>query len=339
MVTIKDIARVSGFSPSTVSRALTGSKLIPPSSCEKIKHIADEMGYVPNLTAKKLQSGQSKNIGIISFIDNKLGFAHNLFSGIMDAFIREAIAREYDITIIPSLEFSNGIDLVSYCKIRDLSGVLVILGGLNHAEMQKLAKSDIPTVFIDGYDVDSDNKCYYVSGDNFQSMKNLTNKVLQAGHENIVYVHGENIYVTRERIKGFKSALEEHNVPFRDDMLYPGHYYSMDHVEGDLETLLSRKNPPSCILFPDDYNAMKAYDVLGGKGIRIGEDISIVGFDGLEYVKHIRPHLTTVMQDVGKMGKLAANVMFSVIDGQDIPKLQLAEGEIFEGESLMPIQK
>lgn len=337
MITIKDIAKASGFSTSTVSRALADSELIPEKSRNKIKEIAKEMGYIPNLTAKNLKFKSSRNVGVINFVDEELGYAHSFFSGILNSFIREMGKASYDIEIISHFFLSKGEDLVSYCKSRNMDGVLLLVGDFNKPEMKKLLESDIPTVVIDGYEGWAYDKSFYVSSNNREIMTQLTDSIIRKGHRKIAYIHGEDYYVTRERIKGFKTALENAGIKFKDDMLVKGKFYDMNGVPLILDSLLTRENVPTCIIMPDDYCALKAYGELRKRGIRIPEDISIAGFDGLEYVKHIYPTLTTVVQDVKALGGACADIMLSTIRGESPPHITLIEGSVFEGESVREI--
>ncbi|MGN0823416.1 MAG: LacI family DNA-binding transcriptional regulator [Candidatus Gallimonas sp.] len=337
MITIKDVAKASGFSASTVSRALADSDLIPEKSKNLIKNVAKKMGYIPNLTAKSLKVKKSRNIGVINFVDEEFGYAHNLFSGILNSFIVEMGKVSYDIAIISNYFLSKGEDLVAYCKSRNMDGVLLLVGDFGKPEMKKLQESDIATVVIDGYEGWTYDKSFYVSSNNREIMEKLTEKIIRKGHRRIVYVHGEDYFVTRERIIGFKAALERADIPFQEDMLVPGRFYDMASVPSILDSILSREAVPTCLIMPDDYCALKAYGELHKRGITIPDDISIAGFDGLEYVKHIYPTLTTVVQDVKALGKICAELMISAIEGNKPPHMTFIDAAVFEGESVRKI--
>lgn len=338
MVTIKDVARESGFSVSTVSRALADSELIPKHSKIKIKSVAEKLGYIPNLTAKSLKNNKFYNFGVITFAGEELGFSHNLFSGILNNFINEMGKNKYDVTVLSKHLVDSGEDLVAYCKSRNLNGVFMLSGDFSNKEMKKLQSSDIPTVVVDGFKNDESDNSYYVSSNNKQVMKELTSLAIQKGHKKIVYVHGEDIYVTRERIAGFREAIEDAGMEFKPDMLVSGHYYDMSYVSEVIDGILTKEVVPTCIFMPDDFCAIKAYDVLHERGIRIPEDISIAGFDGLEYVKHIYPKMATVIQNVAELGKTCAKIMISIINGEGPQHLTLIGADIYNGESIRTIK-
>lgn len=338
MVTIKDIAKESGFSVSTVSRALADSSLIPKKSKDSIKKIAKKMGYVPNLTAKSLKNNKYFNVGIISFVDKEFGFSHRLFSGILNSFIVETWKKKYDITIIPNYLLDNGDDLVVYCKSRNISAVFLLTGSFSAEQMKKLHENNIVTVIIDAFDCEDSDNTYNVSSNNREIMKKLTDEIIKKGHKRIVYVHGEDFYVTKERILGFKDALAENGLKFSEDMLVKGHYYDIPSVRGIIDGILAKEEVPTCIMMPDDYCAIGAYDVLRGKNMRIPEDMSIAGFDGLEYVKHTFPEMTTVVQDVVSLGKKCAEVLISALNGNKPEHLTLVDACINEGKSVRTIR-
>lgn len=339
MVTIKDIAREGGVSVSTVSRALAESPLLPKSTCVKIKEIANRLGYVKNEAASSLKTGVAQTVGVLSFVDDALGFSHHLFAGILEGFAKQMNANNYEIFLLSKDSKEDGEQLISSLRSRNLSGVLILCGFLQSEKIQKLIQSDIPTVIIDGFDDIMSEMTHYVSSTNDKGMYALTKEILHKGHKNIAYVCGEDYYVTHERIKGFKRALAEYDVPFNKDMLVQGHYYKLPFVQSVVEQLLARENPPTCIVLPDDYCAVSAYEILRKMGYTIGKDISIAGFDGLEIGKHMQPRLTTVNQNVRELGGRAAKTLLASIKGETLPYMQLVDTQLEIGGSICDLNE
>lgn len=339
MVTIKDIARESGVSVSTVSRALAESPLLPKSTCVKIKEIANRLGYVKNEAATSLKTGVAQVVGVLSFVDDSLGFSHHLFAGILEGFAKEMNANDYEIFLLSKDSSEEGEQLISSLHSKNLGGVLILCGFLQTEKIKKLVESDVPTVIIDGFDESMLEITNYISSTNKKGMYELTKEILKKGHTNVAFVCGEDYYVTHERVKGFKKALKEENIPFQESMLIPSNYYKLSSVQSVIEGLLERENPPTCIILPDDYCAVKAYEILRQKGYTIGEDISIAGFDGLEIGMHMQPRLTTVKQDVRALGKRAAKTLLSSIKGDSRPGIQLVDTSLQEGGSICDLTK
>lgn len=334
MVTIKDVAKECNCSVSTVSRALSGSPLIPDVSKKRIVAAAKKMGYVVNIMAKNLKTRTTKNVGILSFVDEKLGFSHFLFSGILDSFVKEMNAFDYDILLISKNTLEDAADLLGYCRGHNLVGVLVFCGDMRGKGITELIKSDIPVAVIDGFSGELPDAAYFISSNNGRIMFDLTESVLIKGHRDVVYVCGENYYVTHERLRGFTSALNKYNIPVTDETIVHGNYYNLSSTEKIICDILKRPKLPTCIFMPDDYCAVKAYDIFANRNIKIGTDISLVGFDGLEIGKHMQPQLTTVEQDVKSIGKLSADTIMNAIAKRQSPPMQLVDARVICGGSV-----
>lgn len=334
MVTIKDLARASGFSSSTVSRALADSKLIPVATRELIQSIARELGYVPNILAKSLKTRKTYNIGVISFVDSGLGIAHYFFSSILDSFVNTVVEKNYDVTLISKKYLMDDADLVGHCRSRSLDGVLFLCADSSLAQVQKLITSDIPVVIIDSFDEAICEKTHCITSNNRAKMFEMTDYIISVGHKNIVYMCGEDIFVTRERIKGFKMALAENGMTFCDEMLVSSKYYNIGDSAKQIEDILDRANPPTCIIVQDDYVAIKAYSILQQRGLEIGADVSVAGFDGLEIPQQIFPKLTTVIQDTATIGRTAANCLLDIINGKKAPFIQVIPAKFVKRDSV-----
>ncbi len=337
MVTIKDIAKASGVSASTVSRALADIDLIPVYTRDKIKKIADELGYIPNRAAKNLKTKKSWNIGIISFVEEKLGFSHYLFANILDSFIKGVEAKNYDITLLSRQLLSDDGNLIGHCKGRNLDGVLILCADTDVKQIQNLLKSDIPVVAIDNFDEKIVSTTHCITSDNRAKMFELTEYILSMGHKNITYICGQDIFVTRERIKGFKAALKMSGIEFTSKMLVESRYYNYEDPQKKINQVLDRSNPPTCILLPDDYAAIKAYETLKLRGLEVGKDISIAGFDGLEVAQIMMPKLTTVYQDTERMGKCAAETILQSINHIETSFLEIIPATLIKGQSVCKI--
>lgn len=338
MVTIKDIARECNVAVSTVSRALADSKLIPESTRKRIKENAKNMGYIPNSLAKQLRTKQTRSIGVFSFVGKHLGFSHYLFSKVLDSFMHEACNYDYDIVLLSENLLKNNENLVNYCKSRNLEGVLVLCGDLKEKPLQELISSVIPVVVIDGFDLNLSKATYCISSNNREMMFDLTEHVISMGHKDIVFITGnEQFYVTHERKQGFLSALKYHGIQFRDEMLVSGSYYDLNEIDKHLRAVLSRKNLPSCILLPDDYSAVRVYTLLQEYGLQIGKNISLTGYDGLEFAEQLAPRLTTVEQNTKQIGILAAQTFIKVSKGEEVPYMQLVKSKLLIGESVYKI--
>ena len=226
-------------------------------------------------------------------------------------------------------------DLILHLKSKRLGGVLILSGHLESEGMRKIYDSDIPTVTVDPRDDRILKLSSCISSQNYEGMFRLTENIIGKGHKNIVYVTGEDYYVTAERKRGFLGALNSSGIEFKDDMIVKGNYYNLKSAERIIDDLLSRQTPPSCIIFSDDYCAVHAYEVLRARNKIIGEDISVAGFDGIELGMHMQPKVTTVMQNAIKMGRLAADTLVSSICGEKRRVYTEIETEVVATDSVL----
>lgn len=334
MITIKDIAKACRVSAATVSRALTDSDLLPVSTKERIKRVAKELGYVKNEAAIGLKTGVSKTLGVINFINENQGFSHYLFAEIMNGFSMRANELDYDIFLIPPKFLYDANKIMPMLKAKQLSGVIILSGHLQSEGLRKIFSEDFPSVAVDPRDEAIIDMTNCISSDNRKGMAELTEFVLEKGHRNIVFITGEDYCVTKERLKGFKDALSKFGVEYKDDMIVNGNFYDLSCVKERLDEILSRVDPPTCILYSDDYCAVHAYDVLRSRGYKIGEDISIAGFDGLELGKHLEPKLTTVAQRSVEIGKKAAEMLIAAVMGEKTRKYALVDTTLVATDSV-----
>lgn len=338
MITIKDIAKECGVSASTVSRALSGSELIPDVTKKKIRQVAEKLGYVKNEAASALKTGMPKTLGVINFVDEKLGFSHYLFANVLNGFSLRANELNYDIVLISAKTLYTPETIMPYLNAKNLSGVIILSGHLQSEGMKRILQSDFPTVVFDPRDRAILDMTSCISSDNFKGMFDLTNYVISKGHGKIVYVTGEDYYVTEERINGFKCALKRNGRTFNEDMIVRGNFYNLSGVRDSVDKILSRADRPTCILFSDDYCAVNAYDVLRRRGLVVGKDISLAGFDGIELALHARPKLTTVFQNSNEIGKLAADMLISEINGYSQKTLKLIPATLVKTESVISLK-
>ena len=313
MVTIYDIAKKCGVSPATVSKVINNYSAIPEVTKEKVRQAMAELNYIPNANAKSLSKGKSRNIGVIAYFGMDITpFKHALFTEILDALQQEMDSSRYDLLFVSHNVAGQHGSFLKNCLSRDIAGV-VLFGNFAHPEMKEVLASPIPKVAFDyvGDGVSS------VSSNSKHDMHDLTEYLLSLGHRDIVFLHGEDGEVTRLRIEGFRSAIEEAGIPFREDMLVEGRYFDIEGAKDLTKKILAREHRPTAIMYPDDFSAIASIGVISSLGLRCPEDISITGYDGLDVSQMVTPHLTTVKQDLSGIGKELAKKLIEAIENPD----------------------
>ena len=333
MVSMKDIAQRCGVSVATVSKALNGQPDIGEETRSRIEAVAKEMGYMTNAAARALKTNRTYNLGVLFVDERRSGLAHEYFSSMLESFKVEAEAHGYDITFINHNVGGKRTSYVQHCLYRGVDGVVIACVDFTDPQVQELVESGIPLVTIDHV---FNNRLAVVS-DNVSGLEELVRYVYRKGHRKIAFLHGENTTVTRNRLTGFYRACEELGLEIPQEYVRPCVYHDPDRCAQATRELLELPDRPTCIIFPDDFSYIGGMNVLTEAGLRIPEDISAVGYDGIHLAKVLR--LTTYSQNVEQIGKIAAEQLISLIER---PKTTLIDrimvpGGLLEGASVREI--
>lgn len=333
MVSMKDIALRCGVSVATVSKALNGQPDIGEETRSRIAAVAKEMGYMTNSAARALKTNRTYNLGVLFVDERRSGLTHEYFSAMLESFKVEAEAHGYDITFINHNVGGKPTSYLKHCLYRGVDGVVIACVDFNDPRVRELVDSDIPLVTIDRI---FDNRLAVLS-DNVGGVSALVRYVYSKGHRKIAFLHGERTSVTNNRLIGFHRTCEELGLEIPEEYIIECVYHDPDRCAEATKQLLALPDPPTCILFPDDFSYIGGMNVLIEAGLRIPEDISVVGYDGIHLAKVLR--LTTYSQNAAALGKTAAERLISLIEHPKTTVLDrvLIEGGLMEGTSVRQI--
>ncbi len=336
MVSMKDISLACGVSIATVSKALNDHSDVGEDTKAMIRQKAKEMGYYPNAQARALKTNRTYNIGVL-FVDEAMsGLTHDYFAFVLDSFKRTVEESGYDITFINSSKKGrNQLSILDHCKYRGFDGVVIACVDFYDPQIMELIQSDIPVVTIDH---SFENRISIVS-DNIRGMQDLITYVYGQGHRKIAYIHGADSAVTQKRLASFFRTAESLGLVVPDDYIREAAYRDTQAAYNVTNQLLDLEEPPTCILYPDDFACYGGMNAIKARGLHIPKDMSVVGYDGIRVGRHIEPRLTTLKQDTERMGYEAAKKLISIIER---PKTTLVEpvvvgGIVYEGETVRRI--
>ena len=336
MVSMKDIAKRCNVSVATVSKALNGYSNIGKAKREEIQAVAKEMGYFPNSSARALKTNRSYDLGIL-FADNlHNGLTHDYFAAILNSFKVTAEAKGYDITFTSmSMVANRRMSYYEHCRYRGLDGVVIANIDFTTPEVLELVRSTLPVVTIDFV---FDGRTAVVS-DNVRGMRDLVEYAVRKGHRRIAYIHGDNNSVTRDRLTGFYRTLEEHGIQVPDRYILESRYRDSDTTEQKMRQLLAMKDRPTCVFMPDDFSAVGGLSMIYGMGMKIPDDISVIGYDGIPMSRAMFPRLTTLRQDTEQIGRIAAQELTNLIENPKTALVRkiMVKGEIQEGGTVRDI--
>ncbi len=337
MATIYDIAKLCGLSPATVSKALSGASDVSVATRNKIRQAASRMNYIPDGRAKGLSKNRSWTIGILCQDGSELGLRHYLFASILESFKNVVERHGYDIVFISNQVGKMGLSYYGHCRYRKTDGVFIFNTDFTSNDTKELIESDLPKIAIDY----SDASINCVTTDSEKSMALLYNHLFNLGHRDIVFMHGEPSYITSMRVNGLKKAMERKGQTLSADQLVQSKYYSIQGGYRSMQEVLARKKLPTAVIASDDFSAIGALEALQEAGLSVPDDMSIVGFDGIEITQLSSPKLTTIRQDTGGMGAKAAECLIKQILGLDTgkrPENIILEPQLLIGNSSKQIK-
>ena len=330
MVSMKDIARRCGVSVATVSKALNGLPDIGEDTRQRICAAAAEMGYMTNSAARALKTKRTYNLGILFVDERRSGLSHEYFSSILEGFKQAAEAHGYDITFINSNVGSQPISYLRHCRYRGLDGVLIACVNFHDPRVEELAQSNIPVVTIDH--VFPDRKA--IQSDNVDGLETLVRYAYDKGHRRIAFLHGEDSAVTKGRLTGFYKACKELDIQVPPEYVIPCVYHDPQRCEEATRQLLQLPERPTCVIFPDDYSFMGGYNAIMEAGLRIPEDISALGYDGINLARLM--HLTTYTQNAMTIGRTSAEQLIAQVESADFADSApiMIHGGLMEGKTV-----
>lgn len=335
VVSMKDIALRCGVSMSTVSKALNGRVDVGAAKKEQILKVAKELGYTANSAARALKTNRTYSIGIVFTDLSNSGFMHEFFASTLNHFRMEAERRGYDITFISENMGPANTGYLQHALARGLDGVAIICADFFDPKIQELVRSNLPIISLDH----AFNNRAAILSDNMRGMESLVRYVYGKGHRRIAYIHGNPTAVTENRLIGFYRACEALGLAIPNEYITECEYHEPVSCYKATKRLLALPERPTCILFSDDYSYIGGINAIYEAGLRVPEDISIVGYDGIHMAKMVSPKLTTWQQNTAELGRLAAERLIDRIEHPHTtpPKHITVQGRLLEGETVRQI--
>jgi DNA-binding LacI/PurR family transcriptional regulator len=316
MVTLRDIAQKVGRSITTVSRALHDYSDVSDETKALVRKVADELGYTPNINAQRLQKQRTETIG---FVIPTYGprFTDPFFSEFLAGIGNKAVKLGYDILV--STYPIGEEELSSYRrKVRSnrVDGFIIVRTRRQDARIEYLCDTKVPFVAFGRVEGNCDFP--YVDMDNEYGMRLVARHLDKLGHKHIAFIAAPDyLMFAHVRLEGFKLSLQEQGIRLENSMVVVGNLTQKDGYE-QAESLLKRPNPPTAIVACNDLMALGAISAAQKRGLNVGKDIAIIGFDDIPQAELNNPSLTTLHQPIYKIGSMVCEMLIGCLKGEHL---------------------
>lgn len=326
MVTIYDIAKEMNISPSTVSRALSGSPLVSEKTRTLVKEQAKKMGYQVNMVARQLRNQSSNMIALVSLQENWSWFTDELANGVEN----EIHKAGYEMVVLHGTHDNR--EIITICENMRFAGIIVASTELGQG--QGYSNDVVPVVYVNRIVKD----CYSILPDDENSIRQAMEYLRKAGHKEIGFINGPDRSMhSKLRYNAFAARMKEYQYALKPCWMGSCDW-TVDASYKVTAGILAQKKLPTALLAFNDQMCIGIYRAINDKGLQVGKDISVVGIDNADFSKWMVPALTTVSFPIYEMGREAAGKLLRRIAGAECEKETVVEGKLFVRESVRIIR-
>ncbi|WP_047984446.1 LacI family DNA-binding transcriptional regulator [Ornithinibacillus californiensis] len=319
MVTIKDVAKISGVSPSTVSRVIANNPRISEETKKKVRKAMKELGYHPNVNARNLVAKSTKAVGVILPSSTNTALQNPFFPEILrgiGSVIHDAEYSMYLSTGETEEEIFNEVQRLVYGSY--VGGIILLYSRINDKVTNFLREQNFPFIIV-GKPYDYETQISHVDNDNFKAGKEITKHLIEMGHSRIGFIGGSrDLFVTRDRENGYLAALEEAGIEDCESYKIHTEFLKSGGREA-VEHLMSLDTPPTGLVVSDDLISLGILSMLEEYGIRVPQDISLVSFNNVYLSEITRPALTTVDIQIYELGAQSAKALIEKTQNKNEP--------------------
>lgn len=314
--TLKEIARRTGKSITTVSRALADYDDVSPDTKALVRRVAEEMGYTPNLLAQRLRKRRSDTIGLILPTFGPR-FSDPFFSEFLAGVGNMAAEHGYDLLV--STQPPGDRELAVYrqkMQSRQVDGFVIVRTRRQDPRIRYLSEIGFPFVAFGRTEGDLDFP--FVDVDGTQGMRLIGEHLISLGHRRIACIAPPpDLLFAEHRLIGLRQALEEQGLELSEELVVLGDLTQKSGYQATIR-LLESPQPPTAIVACNDLMALGAMSAIQERGLVVGRDVAVTGFDDIPMAEHSHPPLTTVYQPIYQIGKMVCEMLIRLLHGQEL---------------------
>ena len=312
-VGLKFLATELGISEGTVSRALNDYPDISQSTRDRVKEVAAKFNYKANQTARRLATGVAEAVAYL-MPPNTKSISEPFVSQLLEGIGESLSQRGWDLLVVQASSENTEADTVEKLSTSGrVSGVVISRPYKNDRRIELLKKNNMPFI-VHGRSVDSDDYAWF-DVDSTQAFKDAVGHLAGLGHQQIGFIGAPLEYnFAQMRLDGYRQGLMENGLQY--DPAFVDHVDMTDDASAAAaSTILKAQNPPTAFLCATDTQAIGVLAAIRSAGLIPGQDISVIGYDGLDFGKHTNPPLTTLAQPQSHSGREICDMLLAIIDG------------------------
>ncbi|MDQ0880386.1 LacI family repressor for deo operon, udp, cdd, tsx, nupC, and nupG [Peribacillus sp. V2I11] len=311
---MSDVAKLANVSPATVSRVLRQPDLVSEDTKQKVLQVIEEMNYKPHMIASQFRTKETKIILVVV-----PDITRPFFSEVLRGIEHTAVENGYQVILGDTEnDIEREKEYIDLLYKKQADGALLLTARMSRESLEKLS-NQFPIVlaceYVDGLDIPT------VSIDNVSSARKVTEHLIKLGHTRIAHITGPmNIILSRDRLGGFQQAMKNHHLKVNPEFIQEGGDYGIDSGYDQMVNLLSLENRPEAVFVFNDEMALGAVKAIQDHGLSVPRDIAVVGFDNLKIASIFHPHITTIDQPKYEIGKMATNLLLTLMKGGTVEK-------------------
>jgi DNA-binding LacI/PurR family transcriptional regulator len=319
MVTIKDVAKLAGVSPSTVSRVVSGHPRISAETSRKVKEIMDQLGYHPNVMAKSLVSKTTQTLGILLPRPAEELFLNFFFGELIRGIVTQATRAGYDMLMTTVTSQAGELETVSrLVRGSRIDGLILLSSRTTDPVIGFLEEHRFPFVLIGRSDEYPD--VLSIDNDNVQAARDAVNHFIAQGHERIGFVSGPpNLVVSQDRLAGYKKALAEANLPLRPEWILEGDLLQESGFRA-MSFFMTLPDRPTALVVFDDILAFGVLRGLTELGYSVPEDLSLVSFNNIPLSELASTPISSIDIGTYHLGYTASQTLLRAVQGEPLPQ-------------------
>ncbi|MDY6268415.1 MAG: LacI family DNA-binding transcriptional regulator [Selenomonadaceae bacterium] len=334
--TIVDVAKLAGVSVATVSRVVNANYPVKEETRQKVKAAIEELDYVPNVQARELNTQRSSTIGVVV-----PGLYNMFFAQVIDGIEDYVRQDEYSLLLnCAKNDPKQEMKCITALVARNVSGIIVISPNTAHIKEEFYTQlvRRTPLVFINGYHYIPDVS--YVGNDEALGTQEALRHLMSLGHERILFVRGRNSDSYQIKEDTFRVVMRGRGIQPDDYIINIGEGNSVETVDDTMQVLMDilPKTDATAVFCCNDLMGVGAINAANALGIRVPDDLSIMGFDNIALSRYVSPKLTTMDQNMFRLGSNAAQLLIEKIESGLSKRITL-DNTLVERESTGPAPK